>query len=200
MRTLWVIGPVFVGLVGAYRLLSATGSRRAQVGVLVAYVVVPLATVSISSGSIAGLVGYAAAPWMLGALLRAGGAAPYRSMRGSLPELMRTAVVLGAVAGIAAGFEPSAALLPALIATGLVLGGVLAGRPGGSARTVGVIALAAPVAAVVCLPQVFDFVADGWSWAPFADGRNGAADTISLLDLSPVLCGPRRASAACPGC
>ncbi|MCP3938658.1 MAG: glycosyltransferase family 2 protein, partial [Actinomycetia bacterium] len=35
VRTLWVLGPVFVGLIGAWRVLAVTGSRRGQIGSLV---------------------------------------------------------------------------------------------------------------------------------------------------------------------
>jgi hypothetical protein len=51
VRTLWILGPIFVGLFGAWRLLAVTGSRRAQIATLVAYVALPLPWGAIEAGS-----------------------------------------------------------------------------------------------------------------------------------------------------
>ena len=77
VRTIWVIAPILIGLAGAYRMLSEVGSHRAQVGALAAYLLLPLASASVAGGSMAGLVGYAATPWLLTSGLRALGVAPF---------------------------------------------------------------------------------------------------------------------------
>ena len=77
VRTAWVVGPMLIGLVGAHRMMSAVGSRRAQLATMAAYLLVPLAAASAASGSIAGLTAYASAPWLLRSGLGALGATPF---------------------------------------------------------------------------------------------------------------------------
>ena len=184
VRTLAVITLIVVGLAGAYRLLAATGSRRAQASALVAYLLVPLAPASLASGSLAGLVGYAVAPWMLKELLRASGSAPFRQtapqgMRGQLSVY----VSLGAAAGLAALVVPSAAGLVALLAAGLVAGSLLAGRPAGVPRLLTATVLSVPTAAFLAFPTVVDLAASGPDWGFVADGRDGSAGAVSFGEI-----------------
>lgn len=196
VRTLWVLAPVVVGLAGAYRMLAGVGSRRAQVGALMGYLVVPLSSGSLAGGSFTGLVGYAVAPWILRAAVRAVGAAPFgrRSQRGPrhgrLGRLLQTSLSLGTAAGLAALFAPAAAGLLLPVVVGLAIGGLLAGRPGGIGRLVTATALAVPVAAFVALPLIVDLLAAGPSWHLIADGRDGAAGTLSLGELLRFAVGP----------
>ena len=190
LRTLSVVLPILVGLLGAYQLLAATGSRRAQATTLVAYLLVPLASSSVASGSIPGLVGYAAAPWMLSALLRASRSAPFRSSPGRLAGLVPAAVSLGAVAGLAALVVPAAVGLVGLLTAGLVLGSLLAARPGAVGGLLVATVLAVPVIAFVALPTVVDVLATGPVWAPIADGRDGSAGTVSFAEMLRFAVGP----------
>ena len=190
VRTLSVVAPILVGLLGAYRLLAATGSRRAQAATLVAYLVVPLASASVASGSIPGLIGYAAAPWMLRELLRASRSAPFRSSANRLSVLASSVLSLGAVAGLAALVVPASAGLVVLLAAGLVLGSLLAARPGGIGGLVAAAVLAVPVVAFVALPAVVDVLAAGPSWAPVADGRDGSAGEVSFGEMLRFAVGP----------
>ena len=190
LRTLSVVLPIGVGLLGAYQLLAATGSRRAQASTLVAYLLVPLASSSVSSGSIPGLVGYAVAPWMLRELLRASRTAPFRSSPGRLDGLVPAAVSLGAIAGLAALAVPAAVGLVALLAAGLVLGSLLAARPGAVGGLLTATVLAAPIIAFVALPTLVDVLAAGPVWAPIADGRDGSAGTVSFAEMLRFAVGP----------
>ena len=183
VRTLAVIALIVAGLVGSYRLLDATGSRRAQASALVAYLLVPLAPVSVASGSLAGLVGYAAAPWMLRELLRASRAAPFRHDSRGFRNHLTVAVSLGAAAGAAALVVPAAAGLVALLAAGLVAGSLLAGRPEGVPRLLTATALAVPVAAFVAFGTVVDVLASGPHWGFVADGRDGSAGVVSFPEI-----------------
>ncbi len=183
VRTLAVIALIVAGLVGSYRLLDATGSRRAQASALVAYLLVPLAPVSVASGSLAGLVGYAAAPWMLRELLRASRAAPFRHDSRGFRNHVTVAVSLGAAAGAAALVVPAAAGLVALLAAGLVAGSLLAGRPEGVPRLLTATALAVPVAAFVAFGTVVDVLASGPHWGFVADGRDGSAGVVSFPEI-----------------
>lgn len=194
VRTLWVIGPILVGLIGAYRMLAEVGSRRAQVGALVGYLVVPLATVSVASGSIAGLVGYAAAPWMLRAGLRTLGATPFGSPRSPqqrrMRERMQAALSLGTAAGLAALFVPSAVGLLVVIVAGLAVGSLLIGRPGGIGWLLAAALLSLPVIAFVAFPIVVDVIATTPTWDSAADGRDGSAGALSLAELLRFEVGP----------
>ncbi len=190
LRTLAVVLPVLVGLLGAYKLLAATGSRRAQASTLVAYLLVPLASSSIASGSIPGLVGYAVAPWMLRELLRASRTAPFRTGPKRLEGLASAAVSLGAVAGLAALAVPASAGLVALLAAGLVLGSLLAARPGAVGSLLAATVLAVPVIALLALPTLVDVLAAGPAWAPIADGRDGSAGTVSFAEMVRFAVGP----------
>ena len=183
VRTLSVVVPIVVGLLGAYRLLAETGSRRAQASALVAYLLVPLAPASVAGGSIAGLVGYAAAPWILRELLRASRAAPFRHGPQGFAGLAAVAVSLGAAAGVAALLVPAAAGLVVLMAAGLMAGSLLAGRPGGVPRLLAATALAVPAVALVAFPAVVDLVASGPDWGVVADGRDGSAGEFSFGEI-----------------
>jgi GT2 family glycosyltransferase len=189
-RTIWVLGPFIVGLIGIWRVLGVTGSRRAQMGALVCYVVLPLAYASIGGASIAGLVGYAAAPWILSGLLKVSGVPPFRSSEGPAWSFWSAAVGLGAITGLVAAFEPAAVGLVPVIAGGLVLGGLLAARPGGTFRILAGTVVALGVGAVLALPLVLDLLTSGPTWDPVADGRGGQAGPHSLAQLLRFATGP----------
>ncbi len=198
VRTGWVLAPIVIGLIGAYRLLGVTGSRRARTGVLVAYLVVPLATASLAGGSIAGLIAYGAGPWMLTALLRAGASSPYRASGRFLGHAGRSAVAVGGIMGVLALFLPVGVGLVVPMAVGLAVGGLLAGRLGDAGRLLAALVLAVPVAALIAAPVVLDLFRAGPSWAVLAgqvaDGRNGSAGFVSFVDLLRFAVGPDRPS------
>ena len=183
VRLLWVLGPVFVGLFGAWRMLSVTGSRRGQLGALVAYAIVPLPWTSLGTASIGGLYGYAVAPWMLTALLHGQAVSPFRSTVGPWRPLPAIGLGLGVATASAALFEPAVILLVVSMTAGLVVAGLLTGHVAGIVRLVAVLVIGGLTTAVLSLPQLLDQMAVGFSWAPFADGRNEAASTLELTDI-----------------
>ena len=183
VRTLAVLALIVVGLAGAYRLLAATGSRRAQATTLIAYLVAPLAAVSVASGSLAGLVAYASAPWMLSGLLKASRAAPFRGEPTGRWGRLPVYVSLGAAAGAAALVVPAAAGLVVLLAAGLVAGSLLAGRPEGIPRLVFAMVACVPTLVLVAFPTVVDLLASGPDWSFLADGRDGSAGTASFGEI-----------------
>ncbi len=191
LRTIWVIAPLFVGLIGAYRLMAPTRSRRAQVCAVGAYMVIPLGWASLAGGSIAGLVGYAVAPWLLAGGLRALGAPPFAERdRDRLPRVVQAAMAIGVAAGLAAMFEPVAGLLVLPVVAGLAVGSLVAGRPAGVLRLVGAVVLAAPVVAVLCFSVVVDALASGPDPAVLAGGRDGSGGATSLSELLRFAVGP----------
>ena len=190
VRLLWVLGPIVVGLVGAWRMLAVTGSRRAQIGALIAYTVVPLPWAAVATASISGLYAYAASPWILAGLLHAQAVAPFRSTRGPWKPLTRVGVGVGLSLGMAMLFEPAVALVIVPAAGGLLLSGLLTANPKGSARMLGALGIAAAVAALLALPLLADLLAAAPTWAPFADGRSGTASERPLTDILRFAVGP----------
>ncbi len=190
VRTLWILGPILIGLIGAWRMLGVTGSRRAQIGSLIAYAVVPLPWAAVASASSSGLIGYAVAPWLLTVLLRAQASAPYRVAAGPVRSLPSNIVGLGAVLGLAVIYEPAAILLLPVVAAGLVVGSLITLHPAGLGRLLIVILGGVVCLGVVALPQTLDLVVGNPSWAMLAEGRSGAASTLSLSSLLRFSVGP----------
>ncbi|MEM9467131.1 MAG: glycosyltransferase family 2 protein [Actinomycetota bacterium] len=190
VRTLWVLGPVFVGLAGAWRLLTVTGSRRAQIATLVAYAALPLPWAAIASGSWTTLGVYAVSPWVLRALLEAQASAPFRTVAGPVRPLAASAVAAGIAVGLAGVFDPVVAVVTVVIAAGVVAGALVAVNPTGLVRLIVASAGAAVVAGVIALPFSIELLTNGLPWHPIADGRTGAATTEPLSDLLRFSLGP----------
>lgn len=190
VRTLWILGPIVVGLAGAWRLLTVTGSRRAQIATLVAYAAIPLPWTAIGSASWTALGVYAVSPWVLRALLEAQASAPFRTAVGPVRSLASAAAGAGVAVGLAGVFDPIVAVVTAVIAAGLIAGALVAVNPTGLVRLVAASIGAAVVAGIVALPFTIDLLANGLPWHPLADGRTGAATTDPLSDLLRFSLGP----------
>lgn len=194
VRTLWVLLPIVVGLLGAWRMLMPSGSRRAQLGCLWAYAVIPLPWAAVAQASIAGVYAYALAPWLLGGLLKAQGAISGNGSLNGWSQWLRVGVGVGAALGLAAAFDPSAALIVVPIVAGLLLAAVLSVNFTGMLRILLCLLIASPVVALLTLPWLFDAFVAGASWVPFAGGRDGSASPITLVDIMSFAIGPTKVS------
>ncbi len=184
VRTLLVVGPWIVALVGIWRVLAVTASRRGQAAGLAAAVVVPLPVAALSWGSSSGSVAFALSPWVLMSLMKGDGGEPFgRASRPSVP-LRRLAPGLGVALGLAALVEPGALVVVPVVLLGLIVGAVLTGRLGGVGRMVVLVVLALPVLVVLVAPLVVDLVTRGPDLAPFVGGRDGSAGPLGLVDLA----------------
>ncbi|MDG1410157.1 MAG: glycosyltransferase family 2 protein [Acidimicrobiales bacterium] len=190
VRTWLVLGPVFVGLVGAWRLLAATGSRRAQIAALVGYAALPLAWGSIAAASMPGLIGFALSPWLLAGAFRIQGSAPHLVATGAVRGIVRSSIGLGTAVGLGIIFEPTASLIVPIVFAGVLVGSLIAVHPVGAHRLVGAAPLVVLVGALVSLPQTIDLVGSNFSWDVFAGGRTGSASTVSLQELTRFSVGP----------
>ncbi len=190
-RTLWVLLPVVVGLVGAWRMLRPTGSRRAQIGCLFVYAVIPLPWAAVANASIGGIYAYALAPWLLGAMLSAQSAWSANRADDPRHSVGRFGWTIGATVGVTALFDLSAALIAVPMIAGFFLAAVLTVNFHGILRLFSCVILAVPVVAVLVLPFLADLLAAGPSWAPLAGGRDGSASAISLVDILSFDIGPR---------
>ncbi|MDG2029301.1 MAG: glycosyltransferase [Acidimicrobiales bacterium] len=183
VRLLWVFGPVVAGLIGAWRMLGVTGSRRAQIGALVAYTVVPLPWVSIETASISGLYAYGVAPWILAALLHGQAVSPHRSTSGPWRPASAVGIGLGISVGLAALFVPATLLLVIPILGGLLAAALLTGQLHGLGRLMVTLVIGAAVTLVLALPNLLDQLAVGFDWAPFVEGRSAGGADLDLVDI-----------------
>ncbi|HUR17711.1 MAG TPA: glycosyltransferase family 2 protein [Acidimicrobiales bacterium] len=70
LQTVLVLGALPVGAVGAMRVMTPFGSRRARVAALLVYVAVPLPYNAIARGRWGALLVYAVTPWLMARLMR----------------------------------------------------------------------------------------------------------------------------------
>ena len=186
--TLLVVGPVFLGPIGAYRLARPLASARAgAIGALV-YACNPVTVSAISAARWEALVILAAAPFLVAVLLRVGGQSPFGNFGGmigpsvadrNLPvRLVRLGFLVAFVAAFAPAFIPIAALT-ALIFTFATLSLGAGGKPKDLLMATGV-SIVAPIA--LHGPWSFDFL-QSISWRWIVGPASPEADFSSLLEL-----------------
>jgi GT2 family glycosyltransferase len=185
-----VLGPLLLGPLGAYRAARWWGSRRGRLAALIAYAIVPLPYNALARGHWSGLVAYAAAPWILGLLIRLSGEIP-------LP-ITRTGRTGGRMVGLAllvavtAAFVPSWLFVVPIMGLTLMAGSALAGRRAHGLRLVAVAVLASVVATVLLLPWSATVLGHGTAVLGVGSGpagRLGLGQTIRF-DTGPVGQGP----------
>jgi len=194
-RTLLVVGPLFVGAFGLWRFARAIAPTAAAAGALAVYVAAPLAANSVGTGSLSGLLVYAALPWTIHALARIHAATPFvppadaqRARRLQLADV----VVLGVIAAIVGAFVPVYPAVMVTAALAFALGSLVAGERSGSGRMVLGSLVAALVAAVLNLPWLWDVLP--WSvprWANLGVPSRVPTD-LGLPALAAFDFGPNR--------
>jgi GT2 family glycosyltransferase len=115
-----VLAPLLLGPVGAYVGAGQFGSARGRLAAGVLYAALPVSYNAVSAGHFAGLVSYAAAPWLIAALARVGQKSPSEPSWRRLAGLALTTAVLGALA-------PAMVVVVAAIGVALSAGSLLAG-------------------------------------------------------------------------
>jgi len=168
LQKLLVLGVWPVAAVGAWRFGRHLGSPLGRLVGVIAYLAVPLPYNSLARGRWGGLLAYAVAPWLLAALLRLTGLAPFRSAppasgADDTPN-WRDVVLLGLGLALVAAFVPSIALALVVAALGLLLGSLIAGQPtAASTAFLGALG-AAGVALVLLVPWSIELLLPGgWS-------------------------------------
>lgn len=126
LAQLLALAPLVIGPFGAYRGARWWGSKRGQVLGALSYAIVPLAYNSLSQGSWAGLVAYAAAPWVLSRIVELSAAIPVAPGRSA--HLTAKVLALGALIGATASVAPSFFYVVLVIGAGLIIGTVVAGQ------------------------------------------------------------------------
>ena len=157
-RTVFILGLIPLGGFGAWRLLRETDSVYGRVTTLIVYVASPVAYNALADGSLRGLVAYAAAPFLLGGLVRASRLEPFDG-RGRRPLAGRPGPRPG---------DGDRGPVPAPAGPdrrgdggGLAFGIVLTGQAGAAGRVVMTGLLAAAVAVVLQFPWSLDLLGYG---------------------------------------
>ena len=158
LQKLLVLGALPVGLVGVYRLAKPLGSVPARLVVLVVYASIPLSYDALARGRWGGMLAYAVAPWVLGALARATGTAPFartEHTQRQWPPIIALGLLLAATGALA----PAVVISLIVAAVGLALGSALV--DGGGGRVVVLMAAACGVAVVLLVPWSVDLLLPG---------------------------------------
>ncbi|MYB25191.1 MAG: glycosyltransferase [Acidimicrobiia bacterium] len=125
-RTVLVLGLIPFGAAGLWRLLATTGSRRAQVVGLVAFLAMPLPYNALANGVWSALAIYGTLPWICLWLARAAGlestGGPSQARGFWLPTL-----VVGAIVALVWAFVPVTPLILVMLVGALVAGTLLIG-------------------------------------------------------------------------
>jgi hypothetical protein len=179
LRMLLVVAPIPIGVIGAWRLFSRSGSDIAPVAAALLYAASPLPYNAISGGSVRSLILYASLPWLFGHLvsvMRSSAVGPVRSRDASLVSLVL-------ILALNVAFSPVSGAVFVLIVAGVVIGSFLAGDMRGVPFLLLGSALALAGVALLNLPHLLSL--DSWGNAVSAQG-SGATDTplTELLTLS----------------
>jgi GT2 family glycosyltransferase len=196
LRQLVILGPIAVGLIGAYRLLRPTGSPRAQAVALVVYGAIPVAYDAVADARWGSLIVYGASPWILAQLGRAARWAPFGPVDGQTgpgiraPDLAARVAAIGLLLALVAAIDPAVLPLFAVVVVALALGSVIAGAARGALRLLVAGLGGVVVAAALHVPWLLDFVLPGATWEQIV-GHAGVAESLTLgtlfrFDVGPV--------------
>ena len=195
---LLMLGPVVVGVFGAYRLSRPLGSARSGAVAAAFYAATPMLTSAFSAGRWDSLVIYAAAPFLLGALLRLDGVSPYGSRLGppGLKVVPRSFPVLviryGFLVAFVAAFAPAGIVIGVLLAAAFALAASLT-QQGLPPRDFALPAAAAVIAPVsLHLPWAYDVIRSlSWRWLVGPQSPEASVPTFTrLLAFAPGRFGP----------
>jgi hypothetical protein len=180
-----VLGPLALGPLGIYFAARRFGSQRGRLAATVIYAALPIPYNALSQGHWAGLIGYAASPWLLGALCRLGGQAPYPFTHwdGAWARL----ISLGLLVALAASLVPAMLLLVPIIGLALLVGSFLTGRHQGGARFLFASLIATAVAFVGLAPWSVGLLR---SSAALFGSPSGPAHALSVSQLLRLQTGP----------
>ena len=217
LHTVAVVGLLFVGYLGMWRLATLFPTARARVAAMVVYAAVPLPAQLLANGRWAALACYGATPWALHHLRRIAGIETSGArfdeevehyVAVPLRKLVRLSAQLVLLVGVTVAFAPAFALLVALMGIVVALGTVLCSGALRAALVVAGSALAAAVLGLLInLPWATSLLgSDGWTsvvGVPVVSSRSLGLGTLgrflhdgsglgalSVLVFLPVLVAP----------
>ena len=182
LRLVLIVGPMFVGVVGAWKLFSRTSSDYAPVVAAVLYAASPLPYNALAGGSQQALVLFAFLPWIIAnviALTKRTSLGPSRSKRA-------TAISLSALVTILVAVSPFLGLMVAVVVVGLVAGSLLSGDMRGVFSFVLISSIALAVGALLNLPYLLGIL----NWNQVAGAQTPRVTSTALADLLTLNVGP----------
>lgn len=194
LREVLILGMLPLGAIGTWRLLRPVTSRRGRLAGLLVYVTIPVGYNAMAQGHWSGLVIYALAPFIVGHLGRALGAAPWGDLDGEpgpgVPERTQSqrVLALGLLLAVASLLVPVSLVLVLVLALALVGGSALAGQVAGSVRVVVVALLAVVVAVVLQFPWSLDLFSG--QWQSLAGARSSEVGGLSFAEIVRFDTGP----------
>ena len=174
---LLVLGPLALP-VGTYVETQRFGSQRGRLTAMVLYAALPVPFNALAQGHWAGLVSFAAAPWLVGGLCRLGGQAPYPFLHwdGAWPRF----VVMGLGLALAASLAPAMFLVVPLVGVAFLAGSLLAGRGQGGTRLLLASLIASAVGFLALAPWTFGAM---HSWSTLVGSPSGVARPLGLSQV-----------------
>ncbi|MBA3281872.1 MAG: glycosyltransferase family 2 protein [Acidimicrobiia bacterium] len=177
LRSVLVIGAIPVGALGAWQLARPIGSARSSVAAFAVYLALPVPYNALARGSWSGLLLYAASPWILLAMGRATGIAPFGPAlaadgeRAAGSPRRRAAPLLfgfGLLIAVVAAFVPFVIVIVAALAVATSLGSLFCFRVAGVFRLLAITLGACLVAIALHLPWSLDLLRDASPWDSIA--------------------------------
>ena len=177
LQTALIIGSVFVGAFGMWKVPAGYFSLRARATGMAMYVAVPLPYVALSKGRLSDLLVYAALPWVLRLFVRA-----ESGLRGAKQtQLLATSVLFAAVVF---AFVPTFLAIVVWVAIAWIAGGLLARVSVSQAVAIGRVVVAMVVGALVLnAPWVSQFVNSKWM-DQFIGSQAASIQRVGLTQLA----------------
>jgi len=177
LQTALIIGSVFVGAFGMWKVPAGYFSLRARAIGMAMYVTVPLPYVALSKGRLSDLLVYAALPWVLRLFVRA-----ESGLRGAKQtQLLATSVLFAAVVF---AFVPTFLAIVVWVAIAWIAGGLLARVSVSQAVAIGRVVVAMVVGALVLnAPWVSQFVNSRWM-DQFIGSQSASIQRVGLTQLA----------------
>ena len=177
LRAVLILGTIPLGALGAWRMAKPLGSARASVTAFVVYLAIPVPYNALARGSWSGLLLYAISPWLVLALGRASGAAPFgpRGATEAEPAAQLTArrlvaltLGMGLALALVAALAPFVLVVWVVLAVAIVVGSLLCFRVGGTLRLLAVTVGATVVAVALHVPWSLDLIRAHSPWEAVA--------------------------------
>ena len=177
LQTALIIGSVFVGAFGMWKVPAGYFSLRARAIGMAMYVAVPLPYVALSKGRLGDLLVYAALPWVLRLFVRA-----ESGWRGAKQTQLLASSVL--FAAVVFAFVPTFLAIVVWVAIAWIAGGLLARVSVRQAVAIGQVVVAMVVGALVLnAPWVSQFVNSRWM-DQFIGSQAASIQRVGLTQLA----------------
>lgn len=131
-RRLLILAPLFLGALGAWKLLVHQRSLRARAAMLAAYGLNPVVLNAVAEGRLQALVVYGAAPWLLRRVARGAGVAPFADPEAARPPRARQAAGIALLLALVGSITPLGAAILVLTVAVMALASAAAGHRNGA--------------------------------------------------------------------